>query len=74
MYYTCKTKCTELLADSPWLRNQSLLARLHDALENGREEEANSIKKIMRGVNQRRNWQTIDKEMDKSRITMPTMM
>ena len=44
MYNNCKKKCAEMLADSPWLRKNCLSARLHDALQNKREEEANEIK------------------------------
>jgi len=43
MYSDCKKKYAEMLADSPWLRKQFLLARLYDTLENSREEEANEI-------------------------------
>ena len=74
MYNNCKKKCAEMLADSPWLRKQFLSARLHDALENGSEEEANNIKAIMRGENQRRNWRSIDREMGKTRTPAPTMV
>ena len=49
-------------------------ARLHDALGNGREEEANESQAIMRGENQRRNWRTIDKEMGKTRIPVPIIV
>ena len=62
-----------MLADSPWLRKQFLSARLHDALENGREEETNKIA-IVGGENQRRNWRSIDREMDKTRTPAPTMV
>ena len=48
-YWNCKKKCAELPADLPWLRKTFLLARLHDDLENGREEEANNIQTIIRG-------------------------
>ena len=63
-----------MLADSPWLQKQFLSARLHDALENGREEEANKIQAIMRGDNQRRNWISIAREMYKARAPVPTMV
>ena len=63
-----------MLADSPWLWKQFLLAKLHDPLENGREEEANKIQAIMRGENQRRNWRKINKEMGKTRTPAPTMV
>ena len=63
-----------MLADSTWLRKQFLSARLHDALENGREEEANEIQAIMSGENQRRNWRSIDREMGKTRTPAPTMV
>ena len=43
MYVDCKKKCAEMLADSPWLRKQFLAVKLHEAEENGREEEANKI-------------------------------
>ena len=74
MYSDCKKKFAEMLADSPWLRKQFLSARLHDALENGREEEANKIQATMRGENQRKNWRSIDKEMGKTRTLAPTMV
>ena len=74
MYNNFKKKCAEMLADSPWLRKQFLSARLHDALENGREEEANKIQAITRGENQRRNWRSIDREMGKTRTPAPTML
>ena len=45
IYNYCKKKCAEMLADSPWLRKQFLSARLHDALENEREEEAKKFRK-----------------------------
>ena len=73
-YSGCKKKCAEMLADLPWLQKQFLSARLHDALENGREEEANEIQAIMRGENQRRNWRSIDREMGKIRTPAPTMV
>jgi hypothetical protein len=74
MYFKCRNKCAELLADSPWLRKQFLSARLHDVLENGREEEANDIQTITRGENQRLNWRTINRGMGKSRTPAPTMV
>ena len=74
MHNNCKKKCAEMLADLPWLRKQFLLARLHDVLENGREEEANKIQAIVRGENQRRNWRSIDREMGKTRTPAPTMV
>ena len=74
MYSNCKKKCAEMLADLPWLRKQFLSARLHDALENGREEESNTIQATMRGENQRRNWRSIDREMGKTRTPAPTMV
>ena len=49
MYYACKKKCVELLADLTWLRKQFLLARLYDVLRNGRKEEAKDIQTIIRG-------------------------
>ena len=49
-------------------------ARLHDAIENGREEGANNILAIMRGENQKRNWRSIDREMSKTRTPAPTMV
>ena len=51
MYYECKSGCTELLADLTWLREQFLSARLNDALENRREEEATNIQTIIRDEN-----------------------
>ena len=63
----CKKKCAEMLTYSPQLRKQFLSVKLHDALENGRDEEANKILAIMRGENQRRNWRSIDGEMGKTR-------
>ena len=74
MYNDCKKKYAEMLADSPWLRKQLFSVRLHDALENGREEEANKIQAIMRGENQKRNWRSIDREMGKTRTPAPTMV
>ena len=63
-----------MLADSPWLWKQFLWVRLHDVLENGREEEANKIQAVVRGENQRRKWRTIDREMSKTRTPASTMV
>ena len=49
-------------------------ARLHDAPENGREEEANKIQAIVRGENQRRNWRSIDREVGKTRTPASMMV
>ena len=47
--------------------------KLHDAVENGRGEEANEIRAIMRGENHRRNCRSIDREIGKTRTPAPTM-
>ena len=56
------------------MRKQFLAVKLHEAEENGREEEANEIQAIMKGENQRRNWRSIDREMGKTRTPAPTMV
>ena len=51
-----------------------LLVRLYDALENGRQEEANIIQAVMRGENQKRNPRSIDRKMVKARTPAPIMV
>ena len=54
MHYECKRKCKKLLAESPWLRKMFLSQKLQSALDEGKDQEANEIKAIIRGENQRR--------------------
>ena len=65
MYYECKRKCKKLLAEPPSLRNLFLLQKIQTALEEGRMQEANKIKAIIRGENQRRTWRGIDQGLEK---------
>jgi len=66
MYYKCKAKCKKLLADSPWMRKQFLSQRLQTAIDEGKQQEANEIKSIIRGENQRRIWRGINQGLGKS--------
>ena len=65
MYYGCERKCKKLLAESPWLRKLFLSQKLQTALDEGRMQEANKIKAIIRGENQRRTWRGIDQGLEK---------
>ena len=74
MYYECKKKCKKLLAESPWLRKLFLSQKLQSAINEGRDQEANEIKAIMRGENQRRTWRSINQGLGKTRTPAPTMV
>ena len=74
MYYECKNKYKKLLAKSPWLRKLFLSQKLQSAINEGRDQEANEIKAIMRGENQRRTWRSIDQGLGKTRTPAPTMV
>ena len=74
MYYECKRQCKKLLAESPWLRKMFLSQKLQSALDEGKDQEANEIKAIIRGENQRRTWRAIDQGLGKVRSPAPTMV
>ena len=65
MYNECKKKCKKLLAESPWMRKQFLSQRLNAAIEEGKQQEANEIKAIIRGENQRRTRRGINQGLGK---------
>ena len=74
MHYEYKKKCRELLTDSPWMRKQFLSCRLQTAIDEGREQEANKIKAIIRGENQRCTWRGINQVLGKTHTSAPTMV
>ena len=59
LYAATKERAVELMAASPYLRKQYLHQRLHDAIENGRDDEAKYVQNIIRGEAQRKVWQGI---------------
>ena len=74
MYDECKKKCKKLLAESPWMRKQFLSQRLQMAIEEGKQQEANEIKSIIRGEHQRMTWRGINQGLGKKRTPAPTMV
>ncbi|KAL7536732.1 hypothetical protein ACHAXR_007366 [Thalassiosira sp. AJA248-18] len=64
-YRDCKEQTKRLLAELPWLRKQYLHAKLQDALDQGKDEDAGRLKEILRNEAQKREWQGIH------RVTKP---
>jgi endonuclease/exonuclease/phosphatase family metal-dependent hydrolase len=59
MYRETKAHTKDLMAESAYLRKNFLHEKLNDAIANGRDEEANRVRSVLRGEAQRKQWQGI---------------
>jgi hypothetical protein len=59
MYRETKARAKEPMADSQYLRKNFLHEKLKEAIDGGLDQEAKSIKNILRGEAQRKTWQGI---------------
>ena len=66
-YRECKERTKELMANSSWMRKQFMSAKLAEAVEQNKTEDAKRIKEVLKSETHRREWIGIHRVTDAER-------
>ena len=67
-YRECKERTKELMASSSWMRKQFMLAKLAEAVEQNKTEDAKRIKEVLKAEAHRKEWMGIHRVMGLERV------
>ena len=66
-YRECREKSKEMMASSPWMRKQFMSAKLAEAVDQNKEDDARRIKEVLRAEAHRKEWTGIHRVMEPER-------
>ena len=66
-YKECRERTKELMANSAWMRKQFMSAKLSEAVEKNKTEEAKRIKEVLKSEAHRKEWMGIHRVTDLER-------